>query len=373
MTPIRVLLVDDSAIARRIIIAALKAHPEVEVAAAVPSGELALARLPEVRPDAVILDVEMPGMNGVETLKRIRETSATLPVIMFSALTDAGALITVQALAAGASDYVCKPSTLKGTSPEQVVAEELVPKLLALCGRPSASTLIPRKTSVAVPSIAAPLDAERERQDAPRAGRVSGPSIEVIVLACSTGGPNALAELIPRLPASLSAPVLIVQHMPPLFTRHLAERLNNNAALRVREAEGGERPVAGEVWIAPGDYHLELHRVEGVLTTRLNQGPRENSCRPAADVLFRSAAAVCGSRALGVVLTGMGQDGLEGCRALAQAGAKIVTQDEASCVVWGMPKAVELAGLATVVCPLSGIADEISRRTARKISLGGAA
>jgi two-component system chemotaxis response regulator CheB len=364
MTPIRVLLVDDSSIARRMTITALKAHPEIEVVAAAPTGAIALARLPDVRPDAVVLDVEMPGMNGVETLKLIRASYPRLPVIMFSALTERGAMVTVQALAAGASDYVCKPNAAEGTSAASVVSNELVPKLLALCGRRSVGKL---------PVAARKLEA----REAPSGRRRLAPSstqvIEAVVVASSTGGPNALAEMIPRLPAALAAPVLIVQHMPPIFTRHLAERLNNAGPLQVREAEGGEHPRAGEVWIAPGDHHLEVHLVDGLVTTRISQGPRENSCRPAADVLFRSAAAIWGARTLGVVLTGMGQDGLEGCRALSRVGAQIVVQDEASCVVWGMPKAVELAGLPSAVRPLDQMADEIARRVAANLRLGGVA
>jgi two-component system, chemotaxis family, protein-glutamate methylesterase/glutaminase len=363
---IRVLLVDDSSIARRVTSTALAEYPYIEVVGTAPTGSIALARLPDLRPDAVVLDVEMPGMDGVETLKQIRESYPRLPVIMFSALTERGAMVTIQALAAGASDYVCKPSTAKGTSAASVVADELVPKLLALCAHPSIG-------QVPIPKV----ELHDATPPAPRSvsplGRESSEGIAAIVLACSTGGPNALAELIPRLPGTLEAPLLIVQHMPPIFTRHLAERLNNIGPLRVREAAGGEQPVAGEVWIAPGDYHLEVHRVGGIATTRITQGERENSCRPAADVLFRSAAQTYGSRTLGVVLTGMGQDGLEGCRALVRAGAKVVVQDEASCVVWGMPKAVETAGLASAVRPLNELAEEIARRVAPRARLGGAA
>lgn len=353
MTPLRLLLVDDSAIARRITIAALTAHPEVEVAAAAPSGSVALARLPELKPDAVILDVEMPGMDGLETLRRIRADHPHLPVIMFSAATERGAMVTIQALSMGASDYVCKPSGLSGTTAESVVSEELVPKLLAVCGRSSAHVQ---------PATAPALHSLRTSGGTAPAPRLPAMAIDAVVIASSTGGPNALARVIPSLPASLGVPVFIVQHMPPIFTRHLAERLDAAGPLRAREAQGNELASAGDVFIAPGDYHLEIHRVDGVVCTRITQGPRENSCRPAADVLFRSAAETYGGRVLGVVLTGMGQDGLEGCRALTRTGAKVLVQNEATCVVWGMPKSVELAGLADAVLPLDSIGSEITRR-----------
>jgi two-component system chemotaxis response regulator CheB len=351
MSEVRVLLVDDSAVARRAIISALGAHPEIEVVAAAPTGAIALARLRELNPDAVVLDVEMPGMDGVETLLKIRETHPQLPVIMFSALTERGAEVTVRALAAGASDYVCKPSAVQGRSAQSVISEELVPKLLALCGRHSLGR------------IATPRE-----QPAPVVRR-SRSRIEMLVIASSTGGPNALAKLLPMLPATLPVPVAIVQHMPPLFTRYLAERLDTAGPLPTREAAGGELLEPGQIWIAPGKYHLELERKGEAVFTKLTQAAAENSCRPAADVLFRSAAATFGSGVLAVVLTGMGQDGLVGARAIAVAGGQILAQDEASCVVWGMPKAVERAGLAESVLPLEQLAGEIAMRCDRRASL----
>ena len=350
MSEVRVLLVDDSSVARRAIMSALAAHPEIDVVAAAPTGALALARLREVHPDAIVLDVEMPGMDGVETLRKIRETHPRLPVIMFSALTERGAEVTVRALAAGASDYVCKPSAVQGRSAQSVISEELVPKLLALCGRRSLGR------------IATP------REKPAPVVRQSRSKVELLVIASSTGGPNALAVLLPLLPANLPVPVAIVQHMPPVFTRYFAERLDSAGPLPAREAAGGELLEPGRVWIAPGDYHLQVERRGESAHTKLTQAAAENSCRPAADVLFRSAAATFGSRVLAVVLTGMGQDGLVGARAVSAAGGQILAQDEASCVVWGMPKAVEQAGLADDVLPLEQLAKEIALRCETRAS-----
>jgi two-component system, chemotaxis family, protein-glutamate methylesterase/glutaminase len=348
LNALRVLLVDDSALLRRAMMSVLKAHAEIEVVAAVADGAAALSKLSEMPVDAVVLDVEMPGMNGLETLERIRQKDERLPVVMFSALTERGAEVTVRALAAGASDYVCKPGGPQGLSAEDVISLQLVPKILALCGR-----RITRPLTAASP----PLPLLRPT--------VVGREVELLVIASSTGGPNALAELLPRLPAGLPVPVLIVQHMPPVFTRYLAERLNAAGPLPAREATDGELVSPGTIAVAPGDHHLEVAMRGNLLYTRLHQGPPENSCRPAADVLFRSAALAVGRGVLGVVLTGMGQDGLLGSQAIVDRGGSVLVQDEASCVVWGMPKAVEQAGLAEQVLPLGELSSAIALRCNR--------
>lgn len=347
---IRVLVVDDAVVVRRMVSDALASDPELEVAGTAHNGRLALERIPQLRPDVVTLDVEMPELDGLETLRALRKTYPRLPVIMFSTLTERGAAATLDALALGANDYVTKPSNVGSVAlAQQRIRDELVPKIKAWCrgAVPAAGKPVVARVST-VPSIAV------------RAAR-----IEIVAVGVSTGGPNALAELLAALPASFPVPVVIVQHMPPVFTRLLAERLDARSPLSVREAAGGEELAAGQVWLAPGDYHLEVVRRVGKLCTRLHQQPPENSCRPAVDVLFRSAAAAQGAGALAVVMTGMGQDGLRGCEAIRQAGGRVFAQDEATSVVWGMPGAVVRAGLAEQVLPLCELAPALMRAVSR--------
>jgi two-component system chemotaxis response regulator CheB len=338
VTPIRVLVVDDSVVSRMIVAEAVSSDPDLELAGTAVDGRVALERIAELKPDVVVLDVEMPVMDGLEALKALRARDRRLPVVMLSSLTSKGASTTVDALTYGASDYVTKPST--GSRAESVAAlqRELLPKLKALVGRHA-----PRPMS------------------APLAPRTRGGPVEAIVIGVSTGGPNALAAMLPALPHDLAVPVLVVQHMPPMFTKMLAQRLDALTALPVREAEGGEALAGGEVWIAPGGRHLVVERGGSGPRLALLDTPAENSCRPAVDVLFRSAADAYGARLLAVVMTGMGQDGYAGSRVVREAAGRVLAQDEESSVVWGMPRYVAEAGLADAVLPLDRIAGEISR------------
>jgi two-component system, chemotaxis family, protein-glutamate methylesterase/glutaminase len=354
---IRVLIVDDSAVARRLISDMLSADPAVEVVGVAANGRIALERIPQVNPEMVILDVEMPEMDGLETLRAIRQTWPRLPVIMFSSLTERGAGVTLEALTLGASDYVTKPSKgANGQQDGQRVGDELIAKIKTLCrrdlsgiDRPSASRNAP------------PAQAPRNLSSARAETRTSA-LVELVAIGVSTGGPNALAELIPAFPSNFYAPIVIVQHMPPLFTRLLAERLAAKGAIEVREAFAGAELKPGVAWIAPGNHHMIVEKNGAKPILNLNQDPPENSCRPAVDVLFRSAARIYGSAIVAVVLTGMGQDGLRGCEAIHQAGGQILVQDEASSVVWGMPGFVARAGLANKVLPLGKIGAEIMHR-----------
>lgn len=355
---IRVLVVDDSALVRRLVTSALTQVSDLEIVGVARDGVEAVEQVAALDPDVVTLDIEMPRLDGLGALDRIRETHPRLPVIMFSTLTERGAAATLEALSRGASDYVTKPSnTGRIADGIAAVRDQLVPRIRALVGMRKLAPAGARPVAARPPVRPAPASV------ASTAGAARTPAgrPEVLLIGCSTGGPDALARLLPALPADLRVPVLVVQHMPAVFTTMLAQRLDRDAGLVVREAADGSPVRAGEVLIAPGDFHLRLRSVGGQVSAVLDQGPQENFCRPAVDVLFRSAAQVYGGRVVATVLTGMGQDGLAGTRELTAAGATVVVQDEASSVVWGMPGAVAMAGLADAVLPL----DELPRHLLR--------
>jgi two-component system chemotaxis response regulator CheB len=345
MSRIRVLVVDDAVVVRRMVTDALAQDPAIEVVGFAANGRIALQKIPQCSPDVVTLDIEMPELDGLETLREIRRLHPRLPVIMFSTLTERGAVKTLEALALGATDYVTKPANVGGVAAGlQRVREELVPKIKAICRKPD------------------PLAAGLASGGAPKGSRPVSSPVEVVVIGVSTGGPNALARVVPALPATFPVPVLVVQHMPPMFTAILADRLDAQAALAVREARSGDSVKPGVVHLAPGGYHLVVRRHGADVVTDLTQDPPENSCRPSVDVLFRSAAALFGPGTLAVVLTGMGEDGTRGAQAIRDAGGQVLAQDEATSVVWGMPGQVVRAGLADRVLPLDLIAPELIRR-----------
>ncbi len=341
MRPIRVLVVDDSVVVRRLVSAAMEADPVLEVAGVAANGKIALAKIPQLSPDVVVLDVDMPVLGGLETLAEIRRRHPSLRVIMFSALTERGADATLEALFRGALDYVTKPANLGSAErAARVVREELIPKIKVLCH--DLVGLEPPQVAVGpaleAPPVGVPVRARR---------------VEVLVVGASTGGPQALEAILTRLPPPLPVPVLIVQHMPPLFTHSLAQQLSHKSGHRVSEAWPGAPIQRGEVLIAPGGLHLEVERTADELRARITDEPPENSCRPAVDVLFRTAADVFAGGTLAVVLTGMGRDGLRGCEAVRRRGGQVVVQDRATSVVWGMPGFVAGAGLAEAVVPLA--------------------
>jgi two-component system, chemotaxis family, protein-glutamate methylesterase/glutaminase len=357
----RVLIVDDSAVMRSLLRSVISAAAGLEVAGAAPDGESALTAISSLRPDLVLLDVEMPVMDGLVTLKRMRACGHRMPVIMCSSLTQRGARVTIEALANGASDYVAKPQNQAGRDAAMAsLANELIPKIHALTqnSRPASAWA----ASPARPGILPPIFSPQSSQRLP-----SGP-FAICVIGVSTGGPAALDNLLPALPSSFPLPVLIVQHMPEVFTGSLAERLNSSCRLRVREAGEGDPVRPGTIYIARGNWHLEVlasSRAGSPPSLHLTQGPPENHCRPAADVLFRSAASIYGGGVVALVLTGMGSDGLEGCRAVRARGGAVLAQDQATSAVWGMPGAVSQAGLAHRVLPLNQIAPEIVRLAGR--------
>ena len=350
MKTIRVLVVDDSVVVRRMVRDALGMDPTIEICGVAANGRIALALIDQCSPDIITLDIEMPEMDGLEVLRQLREKHSQLPVIMFSTLTQRGAVATLDALALGARDYVAKPANVGSvTNSIEAIRNELLPKIKALCGG-----------EVLVPAPAIP---KAGLLGATSAVRIAVPRpIEVVAIGTSTGGPNALAEVLPQLPKDLLAAVVVVQHMPPTFTRFLAERLNGQCQLPVSEAIDDQLLRPGRVVIAPGDLHMILEQRGVNVHVRTLRTAPENSCRPSVDVLFRSVARVYGSRALGLIMTGMGQDGLRGAEDLHNAGAKVLAQDEATSIVWGMPGFVVHAGLAAKVLPLPEIAREVVRQ-----------
>jgi len=356
MRKIRILIVDDSVVIRRMVTDALSADPALEVAGSAANGRIALAKIPQLNPDLITLDIEMPEMDGLEALRDLRKTYPKLPVIMFSTLTERGGAATLDALALGANDYVTKPSNVGSAAVAlERIREQLIPKIKAHCPLLADMGAHPARPEHPAPALVRPFPKVRPPQ-------LQGP-IEVVAIGVSTGGPNALAEVIPQLPADLPVPVVIVQHMPPVFTKLLAERLASKSRIKVGEARPGQILEPANAWLAPGDFHMIVERAGPVVRLMTHQGPPENSCRPAVDVLFRSVAEVYGSRALGIIMTGMGQDGLRGSERIRDAGGGILAQDEVTSVVWGMPGFVANAGLADRVLPLNQIASEIARRT----------
>jgi two-component system chemotaxis response regulator CheB len=354
MSKIRVLVVDDAVVVRRLLTDALAQDPEVEVVGVAANGRIALQRIPQLNPDVVTLDVEMPEMDGLETLRHLRQQHPRLPVIMFSTLTERGAETTLDALALGARDYVTKPANVGSvTQSLQRVRNDLVPRLKALTARRHAPHAAPP-----VAPGAAPLRAAAVR---PACDPSKAAPAEIVTIGTSTGGPNALAAFFSGLPADWSLPLLIVQHMPPMFTRLLAERLNAQSPLTVVEGAAGMEVLPRHAYVAPGDYHMAVERAGGKVRLTLNQESPENSVRPAADVLFRSVAEVYGARSIAIVLTGMGQDGLRGAERIHAAGGRIFAQDEATSVVWGMPSFIAKTGLAEKVLPLDQVAPELAR------------
>lgn len=345
MNRIRVLIVDDSVVIRSLLRQALSGETDIEVAGVAANGRIALDMLDQVSPELITLDIEMPELNGLQTLAAIRRTRPRIPVIMFSTLTERGAVATLEAFSLGATDYVTKPSGARpGDLGLAAIREQLVPKIRALC----------RRTEIVIPSVTAPVASPLENRGTSK--------VTALAIGTSTGGPNALSAVLPMLPKDFPVPVFVVQHMPPTFTRFLAERLDKESALTVREAVDGEAVQPGQVLIAPGDFHLTVERRALSPRICLTQSPPENSCRPAVDVLFRSVARVYGAGTLAVVMTGMGNDGLRGSQAIHEAGGSIVAQDEATSVVWGMPGYIAQAGLASRILPVEEIGGEIVRR-----------
>ena len=363
MSKIRVLIVDDAVVIRRMLSSVIETDPNMEVAGIAANGKIALQKIPQCNPDLVTLDIEMPEMDGIATLREIRKTWPRLPVVMVSTLTARGAAGTIDALNAGATDYVTKPANLgKIVEGLEAIEKELLPKIRGICAH-----LIGHATG-ATPAPAAGSHAPAARIGAPSAPRPAGPPpprrepFACVAIGTSTGGPNALQTLFGQIAAAPPVPIFIVQHMPPLFTAMLAERLGKCGPVQFHEGADGMEPLPGHAYLAPGGKHMVVAREAGRVRIHLNENPPENSCRPAVDPMFRSLAEVYGAHVLALVMTGMGQDGLRGCEHVRERGGTVLTQDEPTSVVWGMPGYVTNAGLSSAVLPLAHIAPEIERR-----------
>jgi two-component system chemotaxis response regulator CheB len=371
---LRILVADDSAVMRGIMRTLFATHaekpsselPKMTICGEAKDGVECLEMVKRLQPDVLLLDLEMPRMNGLAVLDQLRSEGTQVPVIMCSAYTEVGARSTMDALSRGASDYVMKPNAqVNFTAALQNLSDQLLPKIAALVdswGR--------RRREKA--SVAQAISTRKGSEQRIASSGAAAAVIEVIVIGVSTGGPSALEVMLPMLPADLPVPVLIVQHMPKLFTGALAERLDRCCALQVKEAYEGAVPMPGTVWLAPGDMHMEVgwrggpRRADRESSRRvqvcLHQERPLNYCRPSVDHLFNSAVQVYGAGTLAAVLTGMGADGLTGARAVHQAGGIVLAQDEASSAVWGMPGRVTEAGIASATLPLLELAAELTRR-----------
>ncbi len=346
--PIRVMVVDDSAVVRGFLSRIVEREPDMRVVAAAWHGRAALDVLRRKTVDVILLDIEMPEMDGLEALPLILEAHPEVRVLMASSLTRKGAHVAIKALSLGAADYVEKPKAGSGL---EGISADLVRKVRALGNR----LALGREAS---PAPNAPETARtRSWRGVP----------EIVAITSSTGGPHALRKLLSALPVDLPLPIVVVQHMPPLFTKMLAERLQSVTGRPCKEAEDGEPILGGTTYVAPGGFHLEIDRTAGGPVARLNQREQVNFCRPAADPLFESLSRVYGANVVAAVLTGMGHDGRDGCRAIQHAGGYVVAQDQETSVVWGMPGAVTAAGLADTVLPLDQIAGHIMARTGTRV------
>ena len=351
--PIRVMVVDDSAIVRGFIARILESEPGIVVAATCANGQAAVQQAARLALDVIILDVEMPVMDGLTAVPKLLAANPQARIVMASTLTQRNASVSLEALSRGATDYVAKPST-SGISGHADFRRELLAKVTALGRSRPRAARAPLATASDQPAAPhKPAHAYVLRHAAPARP-------QALVIGSSTGGPQALMSVLAALPPGFTAPVLVAQHMPATFTAILAQHLARVTGRFCIEAMAGAILRPGSIVVAPGDFHLEVAREGTALVTRLNQAPAENFCRPSVNPLFRSAARVFGPEACAVMLTGMGSDGLDGARALAAAGAPVIAQDEASSVVWGMPGAVATAGLCTAVLPLAAIAGHVA-------------
>ncbi len=341
--PVRVLVVDDSAFMRKAISMMIEDDPSIEVIGTARDGIEAIEKVKSLKPDLMTLDVEMPRMDGITALKKIMKDTP-LPVLMVSSLTAEGARVTIDALSAGAVDFIPKQLSYMSLDITKI-KDDLISKIKAITRN---RNRVYSRTLTNVTAAQGGLTALRL------------PGIQAVTIGISTGGPFSLQKVIPSLPDNFPLPVAIVQHMPPHFTKSLAERLDSISRLEVYEAEDGMEFTSGKVYIAPGGLHMKFRRSGAIVELDISKEPDDTLHRPSVDVMFSSAFQMFGGKILATVMTGMGHDGLQGAKLIREAGGKVIAQDEESCVVYGMPKAIVDAELADAVVPLDKIASMIS-------------
>ncbi|MEQ8791226.1 MAG: chemotaxis response regulator protein-glutamate methylesterase [Pirellulaceae bacterium] len=362
--PLRVLVVDDSALYRKIVRTILESSPGVQVVGTASNGRTAMELIREEKPDLVTLDLEMPQLDGLGVLRALRDESMCPGVIMLSAHTGEGANATMQALRLGAFDFVLKPAV--GTLEQNTarLQSQLIPKVLQFASsRPTVGRAVGQTPTPAASTVRPPTP-----ESPPSRRHLADHPLAAIGIGVSTGGPVALSHLVPSLPGDLPAPVFIVQHMPPVFTKSLADDLDRHSAITVMEAEDGMVPAPGCVYLAKGGFQMKVENCGDGVQVRVTSDPPEKSCRPSVDYLFRSLAHVYGGRALGLIMTGMGDDGALGSQLMKRAGARIVAQEASTCVVYGMPRVIVEKQLADSVLPLDQLAGAIVHACAERVN-----
>ncbi len=359
---LKALIVDDSAVYRKILSEILAEQSEIDVVGTASNGEMAIAKAKKLNPDLITMDLEMPIMDGLEALPLLKKNHPDTAIIMVSAHTTSGAKTTMKALQAGALDFIAKPDRSSMEASRLEIQQQLRNVLrgviskfqvqFALKGRTSTARIEPEPEPE--PVVPPPNSISQ------RMAKITGMTRpEIIAIGISTGGPQALTKVIPRLPGNLKLPVVIVQHMPPVFTKALADSLSKNCALDVLEAEDGQTLQAGKVYIAPGGKQMKIIRTEGIAQIVINDDPPENHCKPSVDYLFRSLTFTHKGNVLSIIMTGMGKDGVVGMRLLKRLGAKTIAQDQQSCTVFGMPSEAIKSGAVDKIVPLEDMAKEI--------------
>jgi two-component system, chemotaxis family, protein-glutamate methylesterase/glutaminase len=360
---IHVMIVDDSAVVRGLIARMLEAEEGIRIVASVGNGELALSSLSRHDIDVIILDIEMPVMDGLTALPKLLEVDPGVKIIMASSLTARNADISLRALESGAADYIPKPSSSREFAGGNDFRRELLEKVKSLAAARRGEARPPRKVGRAAIPVRAPLSKPAAAPIVLRKPGMVKP--DIIAIGSSTGGPQALFSLFRALSPDIGLPIIITQHMPPTFTTILAEHISRMCGWTCVEAKGGEVISAGNAYLAPGDFHLLVETKGPQRVLKVNQDPPENFCRPSVDPMLRSVVSVYGNRVLTVILTGMGLDGLKGGQAVVEAGGTVIAQDEKTSVVWGMPGAVATAGICSRVLPIDQLAPSITQIVGR--------